>query len=122
MINVLTGIYEVFGPPFKKIFDIIVYICQVADLMLVQRHRIRIQECVGERFLNSDTKQSIDQSDKENLSSRGERGPKSPTLQIQGHLGIESVPASELQFDETQERGNISAREVKESGLRPNRH
>ena len=99
-INVLTGIYEVFGPPLRKVIDIVVYICEVADLMLIQRHRVRVHEgASSEKFLNSDTKVSI-LSDKENLSSRGERGPKSPTMQVKGHLGVESALVSELQYEE----------------------
>ena len=41
-IDFLTGMYEVFGPPVKKVIHVIIYVCDVVDLMLIQRHRARV--------------------------------------------------------------------------------
>ena len=54
----------------------------------------------------------------ENRNNRGDIGPKSPTLHVQGHTGCDSAPMSEVQNEEFQEKGNLSARVVKESELR----
>ena len=54
-------------------------------------------------------------TDKGNYNSRIDTAPKSPSLHVKQHMGLESVPTSELQNDEGQEKGNISAREVNSS-------